>query len=166
MFIILFECANLQYLMICPWICIHLDECSLTFHWCSCFLYVLSLTLMDLDAYKWIWINMGMDVWISGYLDIWISGYLDIWISGYLDIWISGYLDIWISGYLEIWIPGYLDIWIFGIFGLWQKAICCCIPTLRFCVVQPCRSFFFQKKRIPGVLQPKAMFLPFYLNSI
>ena len=49
-------------------------------------------------------------------------------------------LDIWISGYLNIWISGYLDIWIL------VKTLCCCIPTLRFCVVQPCRFSCFPEK--------------------
>ena len=43
----------------------------ITFH---CFSYI----FLELDAYEWIWIDMGMDNWLSGYLDIWISGYMDI----------------------------------------------------------------------------------------
>ena len=91
-------------------------------------------------------------------MDVWISGYLDMWIFEYLDTWIPGYLDIWIFGYLLFWMCGYLDMWIFG---FWQKAICCCIPTLGFYVVQPCRSLFFQTTQVPGALQPKTMFPQF-----
>ena len=54
-------------------------------------------------------------------------------------IWIFVDLKIWISGSLDIWKFGYLDIWIM------VKQMCCCIPTLRFCVVQPCRGLLFQK---------------------
>ena len=67
----------------------------------------------------------------------------------------------WISGYLDIWIFGYLDIWILLTSNLLF------IPTLSFSVVQPCRGFFVtRKKNIPGVLQPKAVFLEFYLNNV
>ena len=63
----------------------------------------------------------------------------------------------WISEYLDIWISEYLDIWIL------LKTICGCIPTLRFCVVQPCRVLL-QTEHITGVLQSKTVFLQFYLN--
>ena len=43
---------------------------------------------------------------------------------------------------------------------------CCCIPTLRFCVVQPCRGLFSQKKQVPGVLQLKTVFLEPCMNNL
>ena len=47
--------------------------------------------------------------------------------------------------------PSFLDLHGFG----WI-----CIPSSVFCVVQPCRGLFFQKKHIPGILQPKTTLQP------
>ena len=52
-------------------------------------------------------------------------------------------------------------IWKLGYLDYVKKANCCCIPNPDFCVVQPCR-FFFKKKHIPGVVQPKTVPLTFY----